>query len=256
MLGSLAMNKRPVAFVTGGTSGIGLAVLHRFAQEGYDLAFCGRNLQRGEKAATEIKKRYKCQVLFVPGDVGKEAEVRRVVEQGPGRLGRLDVLCNNAGIQKIGPIEDLSPAEWDEVMSINARGAFLATQLALPYLRKVKGCIVNISSTGGLVGYAGGSAYCVSKAALVMLTKVLALELAPSRVRVNCVCPGATDTPMVSPKSLKRVASQIPLGRVGLPREVADLVFYLTSASAKQITGGTFVMDGGVTAGRPRLASR
>ncbi len=250
----MARNKRPVVLVTGGTSGIGQAVLHRFAQEGYDLAFCGRNLRRGEKAAAEIKKKFACRALFVPADVSNEEAVRRVMELGPGRLGRLDVLCNNAGIQKIAPIEDLSPAEWDEVMSVNARGAFLATQMALPYLRKVKGCIVNVSSTGGLVGYAGGSAYCVSKAALVMLTKVLALELAPYRVRVNCVCPGATDTPMVPPKSLKRVASQIPLGRVGLPREVADLIYYLSSASAKQITGGTFVVDGGVTAGRPRLA--
>jgi len=249
----LARNKRPVVLVTGGTSGIGLAVLHRFAQEGYDLAFCGRNLRRGEKAVADIKKKFACRVVFVPADVSKEEAVRRVVELGPGRMGRLDVLCNNAGIQKIGPIENLTPAEWDEVMSVNARGAFLSTQMALPYLRKVKGCIVNIASTGGLVGYAGGSAYCVSKAALVMLTKVLALELAPSRVRVNCVCPGAVDTPMVPSKSLKRVASKIPLGRVGLPREIADLVYYLASTSAKQITGGVFVVDGGVTAGRPRL---
>jgi len=250
----LARNKRPVVLVTGGTSGIGLAVLHRFAREGYDLAFCGRNVRRGEKVAAEIKRKFGCRTVFVPADVGKEEAVRRVVEQGPGRLGRLDVLCNNAGIQKVGPIEDLTPAEWDEVMSVNSRGAFLSTQMALPYLKKVRGCIVNVGSTGGLVGYAGGSAYCVSKAALVMLTKVLALELAPSRVRVNCVCPGAINTPMVPSGSLKRVASQIPLGRVGLPREVADLIFYLASSSAKQITGGIFVMDGGVTAGRPRLA--
>lgn len=250
----MAKNKRPVALVTGGTSGIGLAVLHRFAQEGYDLAFCDRNLQRGEKAAAAIKKKYHGQVVFVPGDVGKEEEVRRVVERGPGRWGRLDLLCNNAGIQKIGSIENLTAADWDEVMSVNTRGAFLITQLALPYLRKAKGSIVNIASTGGLVGYAGGSAYCVSKAALVMLTKVLALEFAPSGVRVNCICPGAVDTPMLPSKSLKRVASRIPLGRVGHPREVADLVYYLASGSAKQITGGTFVVDGGVTAGRPRLA--
>ena len=169
-------------------------------------------------------------------------------------MGRLDVLCNNAGVQKLGAIEDLTPAVWDEVMSINARGAFLSTRMALPYLRKVRGRIVNVASTGGLVGYAGGSAYCVSKAAMVMLTKVLALELAPAHVRVNCVCPGAVKTPMVPSGSIKRVARQIPLGRIGLPKEVADLVFYLASDNARQITGGTFVMDGGVTAGRTRLA--
>jgi len=126
--------------------------------------------------------------------------------------------------------------------------------MALPYLKKVKGSVINIASTGGLVGYAGGSAYCVSKAALVMLTKVLALELAPSQVRVHCICPGAVKTPMVPSRSLKRVASHIPLARVGRRQEVAELVFYLASAHARQITGGTFVLDGGVTAGRVRLA--
>ncbi|NIO11464.1 MAG: SDR family oxidoreductase [Deltaproteobacteria bacterium] len=250
----MARNKRPVVLVTGGTSGIGLAVLHHFARKGYDLAFCGRNVRRGEKAVADIRKKYSSRVLFVPGDVSKEEAVERVVKEGPGRLGRLDVLCNNAGIQKISAIQDLSPADWDEVMSVNARGAFLITRLALPYLKKSKGSIVNVASTGGLMGYAGGSAYCVSKAALVMLTKVLALELAPFKVRVNCICPGAVDTPMVPSKSLKSVASRIPLRRVGRSEEIAELVYYLSSQSAKQITGGTFVVDGGVTAGRPRLA--
>ncbi len=250
----MAKKKRPVALVTGGTSGIGLAILHRFAREGYDLVFCGRNQRRGEKAAAEILKKYGLRPIFVCADVGKEEGLRQVMVQGPGCLGRLDVLCNNAGIQKIGTIEELTLADWDEVMSVNARGAFVLTRMALPYLKKAKGCIVNVASTGGLVGYAGGSAYCVSKAALVMLTKVLALELAPSRIRANCVCPGAVNTPMVPPRIRKRVASQIPLGRVGLPQEVAELVHYLASVHAEQITGATFVLDGGVTAGRARLA--
>lgn len=250
----MANKQRPVVLVTGGTSGIGLAVLHRFALEGYRLVFCGRRERKGAKVAADLSQRYGRRAIFVPANVGDEETVRRVMDEGPGKLGRLDVLCNNAGIQKVAPIEDLSPRAWDEVMSTNARGAFLMSRMALPYLRKARGCIVNVASTGGLVGYAGGSAYCVSKAALVMLTKVLALELAPARIRVNCVCPGAVHTPMVPSGSLRRVASRIPLRRVGLPREIAEIIFYLSSIHAKQITGGTFVVDGGVTAGRARLA--
>jgi len=249
----LAKNKRPVALVTGGTSGIGLALLHRFAQEGYDSVFCGRNKRRGEKAAAEISSKYGLFSFFVRADLGKEEDLRQIMAEGPDKLGRLDVLCNNAGIQKIGGIETLTPTDWDEVMAVNTRSAFLLTRMALPYLKKAKGCIVNIASTGGLIGYSGGSAYCVSKAALIMLTKVLALELAPLRIRANCVCPGAVNTPMVPSKSRKRIANQIPIGRIGLPKEIAQLVFYLASKHAKQITGATFVVDGGVTAGRIRL---
>jgi NAD(P)-dependent dehydrogenase (short-subunit alcohol dehydrogenase family) len=121
-------------------------------------------------------------------------------------------------------------------------------------LKKSKGTIINIASTGGLVGYAGGSAYCASKAAVVMLSKTTALEFAPHGIRVNCICPGATRTQLIPASKIKELPRQIPLGRVGEPSDVAELAFFLASEKARQITGGVYVIDGGITAGRPRLA--
>lgn len=139
-------------------------------------------------------------------------------------------------------------------MSVNARAMFLSTKFALPHLKKSNWNIINIGLTGGLVGYAGGTAYCASKAAVVMMSKTLALELAPHGIRVNCICPGATRTRMIPASQLKELSKQIPLGRVGDPQDVAELAFFLASDNARQITGGVFVVDGGITAGRPRLA--
>jgi NAD(P)-dependent dehydrogenase (short-subunit alcohol dehydrogenase family) len=139
-------------------------------------------------------------------------------------------------------------------MSVNARAVYLSTKFALSHLKNTRGNIVNIGSTAGLVGYAGGSAYCASKAAVIMLTKSSALELAPHGVRVNCICPGATRTQMIPNAKLKDLPRRIPLNRIGEPEDVAELAFFLASDRARQITGGVFVVDGGITAGRPRLA--
>jgi NAD(P)-dependent dehydrogenase (short-subunit alcohol dehydrogenase family) len=128
----------------------------------------------------------------------------------------------------------------------------LASKHALPHLKKTRGCIVNIASIAGLVGYAGGTAYSASKAALVMMSKVWALELAGDGIRVNCICPGATRTSMIPKAKLKTLPREIPLGRIGEPEDVAELAVFLASSKARQITGAVFTIDGGVTAGRPR----
>ena len=164
------------------------------------------------------------------------------------------MLCANAGIQRLGSIETLSADVWDDVMSVNARGIFLAAKYTVPQLRKNKGSIINIASTGGLTRYAGGVAYCASKAAVVMMSKSLALELAVDGIRVNCICPGATRTDMIPEAVLDKLPQQIPLGRVGEPEDVAEMAFFLASDRARHITGGVFVIDGGITAGRPRLS--
>ncbi|HEY3305628.1 MAG TPA: SDR family oxidoreductase [Candidatus Binatia bacterium] len=245
------MDNNPVILVTGGDSGIGLAICRRFARSGYNVVMSAKNAGKGKKVAEAISRDG---AVYVKADVRKEKAVRELIRRTIAAWGRLDVLCNNAGVQKLAPLESASSKLWDEVMSVNARGPFLCSKYALPYLQKARGCIINVASIGGLAGYAGGAAYCASKASTIMMTKVLALETASRQVRVNCICPGATKTSMIPPQKLKSLPKQIPLGRVGEPEDVAEMAFFLASPSARQITGGVFVVDGGITAGRARLA--
>ncbi len=238
--------------ITGGNSGIGFGIAEKFAAEGYRVAISGVDRKSGARAVARLQSG-KTEAVYFVADVRRENQVRQWVRRAVRRFGRLDVLCNNAGIQKLAAIENAPSALWDDVMSVNARGVFLCTKYALPHLRKSKGSIVNIASTGGLVGYAGGSAYCASKAAVVMLSKTSALELASYGIRVNCICPGATRTSMIPEDKLKDLPMQIPLKRVGEPEDVAEMALFLVSERARQITGGVHVIDGGITAGRPRL---
>lgn len=223
-----------VALITGGDSGIGLGIAEKFAAEGYRVAICGVDRKRGARAVARLQSGKTDAVYFV-ADVRKENQVRQLIRQAVRRFDRLDVLCNNAGIQKLATIENTPSALWDDVMSVNARGVFLCTKYVLSHLRKSKGSIVNIASTAGLVGYAGGSAYCASKAALVMLTKIAALEFAHYGIRVNCICPGATRTPMIPAAKIEELPEQIPLGRVGEPSDIAELAFFLASEKAGRL---------------------
>jgi NAD(P)-dependent dehydrogenase (short-subunit alcohol dehydrogenase family) len=247
------VNAKPVVIVTGADSGIGLAIARKFAELEYRVALSGIEKKAGKRNVQAIQK-LGGNAIYVKADVRRETDLKNLIRQTIHQWGRLDVLCNNAGIQRLANVDKTSSALWDEVMTVNARGPFLATKVAVPYLRKTRGCIINIASTAGLVGYAGGTVYSASKAALVMMSKIWALELAPQRIRVNCICPGATRTAMIEPKKLKELPKQIPLGRVAEPEDIAELALFLASSKAKQITGGVFVVDGGITAGRPRLA--
>jgi NAD(P)-dependent dehydrogenase (short-subunit alcohol dehydrogenase family) len=250
---SVNNNDSPVIFVTGGDSGIGLAIAGKFAGEGYRVALCGINRNKGARALASLG-RSKTEANYFVADVRREKQLQNAVRRTVEYFGRLDVLCANAGIQRIATIETMSAQVWDDVLSVNARGVFLAAKYAVSYLKITRGCIINIASTGGLAGYAGGTAYCASKAAVVMLSKTLALELAGDGVRVNCICPGATRTAMISKKTIKSIPKEIPLRRIGEPEDVAEMVLFLASDRARQITGGVFVVDGGITAGRPRLS--
>jgi len=250
---TIQLKNPPVILVTGGDSGIGLAIAGKFTQEGYRVAIRGLDRRAGTRALASLASS-KHEAAYFVADIRKEKQIEKMMRQTVQRFGGLDVLCNNAVIQKLASIKEASASLWDDMMSVNLRGIFLCTKHALPNLKKFRGTIINIASIGGLVGYAGAAAYCASKAAVVMLTKTAALELAPYRVRVNCICPGATRTPLIPSAKIKLLPKQIPLGRVGEPSDVAELAFFLASEKAWQITGGVYVIDGGITAGRPRRA--
>lgn len=242
----------PVILVTGGDSGIGFGIARKFAAMGYDVAICSRDRDRCKRALASLAK-YECRLTAITTDLRKENQVKSLMRRTIDEFGRLDVLCNNAGIQKLGAIEKTSTSQWDDVMAVNVRAAYLCTRYALPHLKFSKGAIVNIASTAGLIGYAEGSAYCASKAALIMFTKTTALEFAPYGIRVNCICPGATRTPLIPTEKFNQVPKTIPLGRIGEPNDVAELALFLSSEKARHITGGAYVIDGGATAGRARL---
>lgn len=245
--------KAPVLLVTGGDSGIGFGIARRFSESGYRVSIGGLDRRRGDRVVAALRMAG-VEAAYFLADVRSEYQIRTLIRRTVERFGRIDVLCNNAGVQKLAAFDKATAAQWDDVMAINARAPFLTSKYALPHLKWSKGCVINIASTAGLVGYAGGLAYCASKAALVMLSKTTALELAPYGIRVNCICPGATRTPLIAAAKVKKLLKQIPLGHIGEPQDVAELAYFLASEKARQITGGVYVIDGGITAGRSRLA--
>ena len=242
-----------VVLVTGATSGIGHAVAQKFAESSFTVVALGRN----SAALTQVENTIKTAggiPLTMAIDVTAEAEAQRAIEEAIQTFGRLDVLVNAAGHISTGTVEDTTLAAWDAMMNVNLRAVFHLMQLATPHLIKVRGNIVNISSVTGLRSFPGVLAYCVSKAGVDQLTRCAALELAAKGVRVNAVNPGVVVTEIhkrggMSDENyrefLERSKTTHPLGRVGQAREVAELVFYLSSEKAAWITGATYQIDGG-----------
>ncbi|MGQ4485058.1 SDR family NAD(P)-dependent oxidoreductase [Streptomyces sp. SAS_281] len=236
--------------VTGGGRGIGEAITETFLAQGCRVAVLDNDLEAlGRHAARDTGG----MLLTVGTDVADEASVAEAF----GRLDRewdgIDVLCSNAGISIRRDVLDTSAAEWNRVLAVNLTGAFhTGRQAALRMHARGRGVIVNTASVSGLVGMPQYAAYNASKAGLIELTRTMALELAPT-VRVNAVCPGYVLTPMqeseYTPHMLAECAAAIPLGRLGTPREIAGLVSYLASDDAAFITGQSFVIDGGESAG-------
>jgi NAD(P)-dependent dehydrogenase (short-subunit alcohol dehydrogenase family) len=242
-----------VVFVTGATSGIGHAVAVKFAAASARVVALGRNQSALRQVETAIKNAGG-EPLTLAVDVTNIGESQRAIDETVNRFGGLDVLVNAAGHISTGSIENTSLADWDAMMNVNLRAVFQLMQIAAPYLIKTKGNIVNVSSVTGLRSFPGVLAYCVSKAGVDQLTRCAALELAPQGVRVNAVNPGVVITEIHKrggmseenyEKFLEHSKTTHPIGRVGDPKEIAELVFYLASEKASWITGATYPIDGG-----------
>jgi len=246
------------ALITGGASGIGRAAALLFAREGAAVAVADLNEAGGQAVVDQIRGEGG-RAVFIRCDVTQAGDCRRAVEQAVAEFGGLDVLFNNAGIIRRATVVNADEADWDRVMAVNVKSVFLMSKVAVPVMAAAGGgAIVNTASGWGLVGGQKAAAYCASKGAVVLLTKAMALDHGPQGIRVNCICPGDTDTAMLRQEAAQlgepvdrflADSAQRPLGRLGRPEEVAQAALYLASDAASFVTGAALVVDGGGTAG-------
>jgi NAD(P)-dependent dehydrogenase (short-subunit alcohol dehydrogenase family) len=245
--------KDKVTLLTGASSGIGKATAFCFAREKAKLMLVSRNEKLLQDIAKSIREIGTTVEIF-PADITDEQQVRQCIDKTVTTFGGIDIMVNSAGIIANGTIENTTLEDWDYMMNINLRSIFLLTQLALPSLVERKGNIVNVSSVTGLRAFPGILAYCVSKAGLDQFTRCVALELAPKGVRINAVNPGVTLTNLHRSGGMDEKTYQAflehsktthPIGRVGDPEEIAELILFLVSPHASWITGVTYSIDGG-----------
>jgi len=246
------------ALITGGASGIGRATALLFAREGAAISVVDLDEAGGQAVAHEIVNQGG-QAIFVRCDVSQAADCQRAVQQTVKKLGGLDILFNNAGVIRRATVLETSEEEWDRVMAVNVKSVFLLSKYAIPVMALAGGgVIINTSSGWGLVGGRKAAAYCASKGAVVLLTKAMALDHGDQNIRVNCICPGDTDTPMLrheaqqlgeSDQRFLAEAAERPLQRIGQPEDIAQAALYLASDASSFVTGTALVVDGGGLAG-------
>jgi NAD(P)-dependent dehydrogenase (short-subunit alcohol dehydrogenase family) len=246
-----------VALITGGTSGIGEATALLFAKEGARVAITGRNETRGHAVTAKILESGG-QAIFLRTDVRKAEECHRAVEETVKAFGAVDILFNNAGVYYPQTALECTEEEWDLQIDINLKGTFLMSKYALPgMIARSSGVIINNSSGWGVVGGDRAVAYCASKGGVVLLTKAMAIDHGRQGIRVNCICPGDVETPMLPEDARMRgmkwedyVAgcSNRPLGRIGTVDEIAKAVLFLASDDSSFMTGALLIVDGGGTA--------
>lgn len=245
--------KNKVAIVTGGSSGIGRATAVAFAKKGAKVAVVDW-IENNE--TVNLIKEFGSEAIFIKCDVSKTADVKAMVAKTIAAFGRLDYAFNNAGIEGASaPTQDCTEENWDKTIGINLKGIWLCMKYEIPeILKQGKGAIVNCSSVAGLVGFSGLPAYVASKHGVIGLTKTAALEYATLGIRVNVVCPGVIQTPMIdrltgkTKEAIEQFTGLEPLGRFGLPEEIAHAVVWLCSDEASFVTGHAMAVDGGFVA--------
>lgn len=250
--------ERKTALISGAASGIGAATAKLFAREGASVVLTDINEAAGHETAKAITNAGG-RALFEGGDVTKDADCRRVVAAAQQAFGTIHILFNNAGIIRRSTILDLTEDDWDRVMAVNVKAMFLMSKHVIPVMEKAGGgSIINMASGWGLAGGAKAAVYCASKGAVVMLTKAMAIDHGPQKIRVNCLCPGDTDTGMLRNEAQQlgeasdrffAESAKRPLGRVGSPNEIAQAALYLASDASSFVTGAALVVDGGGLAG-------
>jgi NAD(P)-dependent dehydrogenase (short-subunit alcohol dehydrogenase family) len=243
-----------VALITGGASGIGCAAALLFAREGAAIGILDVNEADGRSAADEIKAGGG-RAFYERTDVTRADDCRRAVERVTREFGALHILFNNAGIIRRASVVELSEEDWVRVMDVNVKSMFLLSKFAIPEMaRSGGGSIINMGSGWGLAAGPRAAAYCASKGAVVQLTRAMAIDHGPQNIRVNCLCPGDTDTPMLREEARQlgepgdeflAEAAHRPLRRIGAPEEVASATLYLASDASAFVTGTTLVIDGG-----------
>lgn len=245
-----------VVMVTGAAYGIGRGIARHFAARGDCVALADLNVERGKALEDAIRSEGGCAV-FVPANVRDEASVQQAIEQVQRQWGKLDVVCNNAGVEAYRRADELTTDDWNLMMETNLRGAFFCSKYSFAHLQESKGCIVNIASVQAVACERHGSVYAATKAGLLALTRGMALDFAPAGVRVNAICPGAINSGMMEtylaqesdPEAVLASMSRIiPLGFLGEPEHIAGVAYFLASNEAAYITGTTVVADGGLLA--------
>ncbi|NWF90679.1 MAG: glucose 1-dehydrogenase [Ignavibacteriaceae bacterium] len=243
-----------VAMVTGGSMGIGSAVSKLLAKRGARVLIVDRAQVEGLETTRMINSTGGV-AAFVKADVSNLEDCQAAVQKALDFFGRLDIVSNNAGIQRYGTVESTPEKEWDEVMNINLKSVFYVCKSAIPHLKKTKGTIVNMTSVQAFATQRGVAAYTTSKHALIGLTKSMAIDYAYDGIRVNCVAPGTVDTPMLqyaasldpNPESVYEACKNMhPLGRIANPDEIAEVVAFLASERASFVTGACYLVDGGL----------
>ncbi len=254
-----------VAIVTGGASGIGRATAKILAERGAWVGILDVDQQHGDRVVSDIRERGG-RAMFASSNVARADDVARAVDEVRRALGAIDILVVSAGVQRYGDAESTSDAEWDDTLRVNLSGAWYAARVCLPDMRGRGGAIVNVSSVQGLASQRNVLAYTVSKHGLIGLTRSMAIDYASDHVRVNVVCPGTVDTPMLhwaasldpQPQSVIDACNAMhPLGRIAEPEEIAEVVAFLAHERASFVTGAVWTVDGGLLTligGAPRTA--